>query len=432
MRARDGRCPAAAGVLAAALIAAQVAVAKTTLTVAVVWGPTGSASAGFEPVAEAFERLHPDVEVEFLWNAALADRATEAASTKVITMAAGGVPPDITMVGGQAVPQYAVQGLLMPLDAFIRSSGVRPGDFIPPAWRQTMWDGHVYAMTLQVDPNFALVWNQTLFAQAGLDTARGPATLEEWEAHFRKLTKIGPDGSLTHLGSAPWSTYGNANTVFTWSWVFGGQFYDYATRRVTAGHPLNVAAVEWLRDYHQRYATLPQGNLAFPNGNLGMTFAVTAAVRDWRDRFPDIPLGIGFEPYRAGSGSPNPSWIGGWAAGIMTGTDHPELAWELLHFMTATPEGTAIFARPSGWIPAYLRSPIFVEFARDPVMRTYLEIAQKARYQRPAMPVIADYMDELDRAFAAVLAGSAQPADALGFVQEKIQRRQDEVLAALK
>lgn len=402
---------------------------KKTISVAVVWGPTGTATAGFEPAAEAFEALHPDVDVEIVWNTGLSDFVTDAPTARLINMIAGGVAPDVVMVGGQNVPQYAVQDFLAPIDAYVQADGIRKEDFVPPAWSQTFWAGKQHAMTLQVDPNFALVWNKDIFSQTGLDPDRGPETLAEWKEYFETLTKIDGEGIVTQIAQRPWDVYGTANTTFTWGWVFGGSFYDYENQRVTAANPQNVEAVEFIRDYHQRYNASLGANIGFPSGNEAMRFAVTANLLEWRNQFPDIPLGAGFEPYKADTGSPNPSWIGGWAMGILKESQQKDLAWEFLKFITATPEGTYAFAKPSGWIPAYLKSPIMQDFMEDPHLSVYLQIAQTARFVRPAMPVISFYMTELGSALDQVLQGNKQPADALRFVDQLVQQEQDRVLA---
>ena len=403
--------------------------AERKLTVGIIWGPTGAESAGFVPAAEAFQAIYPDVEVEFLWTTSLGDFVSDAATAKVINMIVGGLPPDIVMVSGQNVPQYAVEGFLHPIDRYVQADGLNPQDFVPPAWSQTFWDGRQYAMTLQVDPNFALVWNKDIFSQSGLDPERGPETLAEWEDYFRTLTRIDGEGIVTQIAQRPWDVYGSANTTFTWGWVFGGAFYDYENQRVTAADPRNVEAVEFIRDYHQRYNASLGGDISFPGGNEAMRFAVTSNLLQWRTNFPDIPLGAGFEPYKADTGSPNPSWIGGWAMAILEESQNKDLAWEFLKFITASEEGTYAFAKPSGWIPAYLRSPIMADFMEDPHLSVYLQIAQSARFVRPAMPVISTYMTELGSALDQVLQGTVQPADALRFVEQIVQQEQDRVLA---
>jgi len=415
--------------LAALLLAVPAAAQK--LTVGVVWGPGGLESAGFEPAAELFEQLNPGVEVEILWTTSLGDFVTDEATARVINLIVGGVAPDIVMVGGQNVPQYAVQGLLHPLDRYVQADGLNRGDFVPPAWDQTFWDGKQYAMTLQVDPNFALVWNKEKFAQAGLDPERGPETLADWEEYFRALTRIDAEGVVTQLAQRMWDVYGPANTTFTWGWMFGGEFYDYENKRVTAADPRVVEAVEFVRDYYQRYNSSLGAGISFPDGNEAMRFAVTSNLRQWRTTYPEIELGAGFEPYNAVSGSPNPSWIGGWAMGILEASQNKDLAWRFLKFITASEEGTYAFAKPSGWIPAYLRSPIMLEYMEDPHLSVYLQIAQSARFVRPAMPVISTYMTELGDAFNQILAGTVQPADALRFVEQVVQLEQDRVLSEL-
>ncbi|MGI6082645.1 MAG: extracellular solute-binding protein [Limnochordia bacterium] len=377
-------------------------------------------------LAEAFEKEHPDVKIEFVWEASMSDQLTHPHSVKLMTMVAGGIPPDVAYVAGQNVSQYALQGLLLPLDDYIRRSQLQPSDFIPPAWRQTQWDGKTYAMTIQVDPNFALIWNKLIFAEAGLDTERGPTTIAEYEEYFRKLTRADSGGVVTQLGGAPWDCYGNSNTLFTWGWAFGGEFYDAKARQVTAADPRIIESLEWIRGYHQRFSGFAAGG--FPNNRLAMRPAVSQNYRSWLTSFPDIPLGIGRMPYKEGVGISNAEWLGGWAIGILPTTRHPDEAWDFVHYFTASIEGTTTYARSSGWIPAYLRSHIFRDFAQDRAMAVYLEIAQTARNIRPPMPAIIDFFEELDIVMKDVLAGRIQPPAALQRAQERAQRALDEML----
>ena len=224
------------------------------------------------------------MKIEFVWEASMSDQLTHPHSVKLMTMIAGGIPPDVAYVAGQNVSQYALQGLLMPLDDYIRRSQLQPSDFIPPAWRQTQWDGRTYAMTIQVDPNFALVWNKLIFAEAGLDTERGPTTIAEYEDFFRKLTRTDSGGVVTQLGAAPWDCYGNSNTLFTWGWAFGGEFYDVdaeSDRRI----PL-IESLEWIRSYIS--ASVPLRSAVFQISNWPCGGRLSE-LRSWLKTFPDIP-----------------------------------------------------------------------------------------------------------------------------------------------
>lgn len=405
---------------------AHDALAQRKLTFGVNWNPGDDASAGFVPVVEAFQALHPDVEVEIVWVTALT-QAGFASTERTITMWAAGVAPDVVMVATDVLGQHAFAGLLTPLDGFVAESGINPERFVPGSWNEMHWDGSMYAMPMKVDPNFALVWNKDYAAEVGLPAEDGPSTLSAYEEWFRRLTRVGPNGALERLGAKPWDVYGNTNTVYTWGWLFGGEFYDPINHQVTADHPNNVRALEWVRSYYREYGPSAD-QFAFPNDREGMRFAVTENLTAWLRIHTDIPLGVGMMPVNEDGGPANPAWVGGWALGIMSGADDPELAWEFVKFLTADVEGTAILSQPARWIPAYLDSEAIPEYLDDPYIRVYLQTATTAQFHRPVMPLSSDYGAALDRAFTEVMTGVRQPADALAFVTSTIQAELDEAL----
>lgn len=409
------------------LLFASVAHGQTKLVVAVHFGQNSQEGRGFMEVAEAFERAHPGVEVEFQWTTSLAGSGLSHTS-KLLTMVAGGVSPDVAMVVSHLTPAYAHEGLLMGLSSYMERSGVSRDAIIPPALMQGVWDGEVYALPVIVDPNFALVWNKEYFAQAGIDPNRGPATLAEYEEYYRRLTRRSADGTVTQVAHTLWSAYGYVNAMWTWGWIFGGSFFDYATNTVTAADPKLVEALEFLKRYHDEYnvPALPK-EMYFPN-NEAMNFWVSGHLKYLLDTNPDLEVGSGPMP-RQYEGAPSPAWIGGYGIGVLKDAPNPDLAWEFVRFIAASEEGTDIFASTSGWIPGYLRSPAMQDFLRDPHMAVYLQVAQEAQQFRPAMPAIVEYESMLNSYVADVLAGTRTPVDALREVQQLVQVRLDELLA---
>lgn len=412
------------------LVAAPV-FAATKITVAHPWDTTSETGKGLENVLKLWKQKYPDIEVELM---------PGVNAEKFITLALGGVPPDVVFVDGPVVSSWAVRGLISPLSQYIKASGVSRNDFVPPAWRQNEWAGDVWAMTILVDPNFALIWNNDLFAKAGLDSAAGPRTVREFESYFQKLTRR-EGGRLAQIGMVPWDVYGNTNTMYTWGWIFGGEFYDSAKQVTTAHDPLNVKALTWLRDYHQRYnadagglnSGLPTGRNRFTAGREAMRFAVTANVFNFLQVAPEIDIGIGKMPYDEAASNKNPAWVGGWTIAIANGSKHPDAAWKFMHYVTATAEGTSAFASASGWFPAYLKSPAFLErFAKDKYLSVYMNILLEASHQRPVIPVQQVYWDELDKAVVEVLNHRIQPAPALQFVSQRVDDELAKLLAQTK
>lgn len=403
------------------------AAAKSRVTF-LLWNATDTTGKAIRAAADDFQRLYPDIEIELQggWS-----------PDKFMTTAIGGVPPDLVFVDGPVVSSWALRGLISPLDKYIQAARLSPREFVPPAWRQNDWNGHVWAMTLIVDPNFALVWNKDLFARAGLDPERSPATVADFDKAFQRLTVTNPDGSLKQIGMVPWDVFGHANTIYTWGWIFGGEFFDYQANKATADDVRNIKALTYLRGYFDQYnglvAPLSQGLPSnydrFMNRREAMVFSHTGRARNVVTYAPDLDFGIGPLPYDPEGGDRNPTWVGGWTVAIPTGAKNPDAAWAFLRYITASPEGTKTFAEGSGWFPAFLRSPAFQTFQKDRVMRPFVDILLKAAHQRPVIPVQQTYWDELNIALTDTFAHRIQPAEALARVSERVQAELAKVMA---
>lgn len=337
---------------------------------------------------------HPDVELAFVG----------ASPEDVIVRIIGGAPPDLVGLPPPALAQWAEQGLIEPLSPLIARDGINPGDFIPPVWESVTYKGEVWGMPLIVDPNFGLVYNKRLFAEAGLDPENPPRTIEELETAFNRLIRHGQDG-LVQFPIIMWDVYGPTNTLLTWSWAFGGEFADPNTGELIFDHPKTIEALEWLDRYYQQYA----GDVAalmvqtgvdtplelFINERLAMIPTHSGGVAEILNANPNIEIGITVLPHDPATGM-DPTWIGGWALAIPKGASNPELAWELVKELTATPEGTTAFATHAGWFTGYIPSDSWDEFMSDPVLGPFVDIVLNAGRARPATPVYHSFEQEGD------------------------------------
>lgn len=378
---------------------------------------------GLQAAVEGFNKIHPDVEV------LLHNMAVDAIPVAV----AGGAPPDVIFVDGPIVSSWALSGILQPVTRYIARDQIQKADFIPPAWLQSEWNGDVWAMAVLVDPNFALLYNRDLFDVAGLDANDPPGTIGEFESAFNRLTQYESNGDMRQIGMVPWEVFGNTNTMYTWGWIFGGDFFDATTQTVTADHPNNIRALEWLRTYYDRYSVyLPSLNSRqIPNQDRFMTaleamvFSHTGRARDIAQKVPHLEFGIAPMPVHEDSGKSNATWVGGWTLAIPQGARDPDLSWEFIKYITATEEGTHRFAVASGWFPSYLPSPAFVDFREDPILSPFLDIVVNAVHQRPVVPVQEVYWRELDQTMIRVLVDKAPPGETLRRAREIVQRELD-------
>src|SRR5690606_27545930 len=92
-----------------------------------------------------------------------------------------------------------------------------------------------------------LIYNGNHFDGAGLPGP--PETLADLDSYAHRLSKVEPDGTITHMGSYP-----DDFSRVSWGWVFGGEHYDPVAERYTLDDPGIVASIEWANSsYHDRY-----------------------------------------------------------------------------------------------------------------------------------------------------------------------------------
>jgi multiple sugar transport system substrate-binding protein len=190
---------------------------KTRLVLAM-WGSAAEETQMRRWVAQ-FEQANPGVGVEVV-------NPAQTYTEKVLTMCAGGTPPDVLMVGTAGFGftyAYAEKGILLPLDDLVTEDMRR--DVLPAAWGGVSWKGKVYAFPREVNP-FVLYYNRDLFDKAGL---KYPDETWTWETLIENAARLTQEtnGRVTQYGL----------TEFPWQAAtlsYGGRFVD-ETERFVAG-----------------------------------------------------------------------------------------------------------------------------------------------------------------------------------------------------
>lgn len=400
------------------------------------WG--GRTKEQLENIVEVFRRTHPEMKVTLVF--APNGAGIGGGNQKFFTAVSAGKAPDVVFVDSSQVAEWASQGALMPLDNMLKASSISEQDFFAPCWKSTNYNGHTWAMTFNADPNFAFAWNKEVFAKAGLDPEKPPRTFEELDSFAERCTKI-EGGKMLCLGVLPWAQFGTSNSMYTWGWAFGGEFYDEKTRKVTANHPRNVEALKWMVSYAKKFdvnriSGFSQGfgsldRQPFYTGELAMTCFHVMQIDDATIYAKDLKYGLVPIPCPPG-GEKNSSWIGGWCMGIPKGVPNPKLSWEFIRWMTADAQGTLNVGKLGSVFPGYRKSPYFDEIRKDPRFAIYVDILNQSRHQRPVMPAVDYYCGALDRAVSMAIYGLKTPQQALDDATAETQRELDFKLAGEK
>ena len=226
---------------------------------------------------------------------------------KMKTAFAGDDPPDAcATVWTHEVPDYALRGALEPLDGYLAKSTRKKSDYYPGVWETYVFDGKVYALS-QSMVVFFVAYNKKIFRESGLDPEKPPRTIEEFDLAAEKCTKFGPGGEIIRMGFP----YGG---LMDWAMVFGADFWDPATRRLTFDCPALHRAARWLKGNVDKYGGYQRlrafqssfGNLTSPNNPFISGKVAMIGIGDWYrsliDKYAPKDFEWGWFPYPAPRG----------------------------------------------------------------------------------------------------------------------------------
>jgi multiple sugar transport system substrate-binding protein len=376
---------------------------------------------------KAFEATHPDVEVEHI------STPTDFMNKLSVAVAAG-VPPDVAqLIPTYSLAEFAEGGLIQPLDPFIKKAGIKERDFFPLVWESWHYDGSIWAMTYDVDPQM-LFTNRSLFASSGVAL---PETITELDEAARRLARTDEAGNIKRMGFVPW-----LGDWCTWFSAWDAPLWDPETGRIVANHPNTVDMFAWMASYSERYGYGRIGALTsaiqnYHRGDPLYNDQLAAMVcGPWLVRRFDL-YAPGFEwdmvplPY-APSGKPNSTTGNALTLTIPVGAKHPEEAFEYIRWRTSEEHMLErVAVPPPPGFPARIavarayvqRYPEFMPMANalaGPNSRPYL----------PTMPVSVFLSSELAKARNRVIQLVESPQAALDTVTQIVQARLDDVLRA--
>lgn len=323
-----------------------------------------------EKVIADFEASHPGVTIE---NIAI---PFDQMRQQLITMAAGGNPPDVAQLSGPWSQELGPLGVLRDLHEFTTPEQL--ADNWTGALQAGTYDGKLYALPFGLSPH-GLWYNKQLLAQAGYGTP--PRTMDELNEMMATMRQtlppdvypIGVDTTKIDyalVGFWPWLlTYGarpmyngdmNFNTpetrqAFAWLQMIANNGYTPLGQQIKEEREL-MAKGQIAMKLDGPYMV---GILRSLNPNLeGQAFYDTFGVTT-------VPLGNVDQPVTLADIH---------QLGISTQTDHPQLAWEFVQYLASSNVSIEEYLTPLGMIPP-LKSTVnqtHAGYFTDPISQVYI------------------------------------------------------------
>ncbi|MCE7988337.1 MAG: extracellular solute-binding protein [Caldilinea sp. CFX5] len=269
--------------------------------------------------------------------------------TKLPTMFAGGVVPDMIHQHMSIVQDYAHRGVLSDLTPYMERDGINAEDYIPALFESFSNKGKTYGIPKD-NAAWGVYYNTELFDAAGLEYPGANWTLSDFQSMAKELTKdskgnpassssFNPDDAVqwgfTWLDSPGPN---NSETARGFVKAAGGDWYDegYTTTLIT-----EAAALDHFKMFHQMRCgdkSSPSAAQAEGKGDLfraGLTaMAVSFHVMDFFAREEKVPFNYDVTFFPGGPGG-RYSVVGcsGWA--VPTQASDPETGWLLVKYLTS-------------------------------------------------------------------------------------------------
>jgi multiple sugar transport system substrate-binding protein len=352
-------------------------------------------------------------------------------SQKTLVSASAGIPPEISLLGGPEMIQFADAGAIVPLDDAFKETGIREEDYVPGYWAVMKYEDHIYAWP-STPATIALHYNIEILKKAGF--TKPPETISEMDKMIDKITVV-KDGRMAMSGFIP-------GEPGWWNWsypmFFGGRLWD-GTGKITANEKENVRAMDWVQSVSKRFGATQMtafkggfGNFASPQ-NAFLDEKVAMEIQGvWMYNFihkynPTLPWAAAPFPYP----DDRPDLKGHTIVDqdifvLLKGCKHPKEAIQFMAYVQSQPVMEKLCLSHQKTTPLRKKTPEFWENHGNPYIKLFDEMGySKQAFSAPKLPLWPEYQDELKNAFDDITLMTKTPQEALDTVQERMQPKLD-------
>ena len=293
-----------------------------------------------------FERRVPGVQVrvqQIPWSAA---------HEKLLTAYVGNAMPDVFQVGNTWIPEFVALGAIEPLgERMAHSPSVRSDDYFPGILDTNVIDGITYGVPWYVDTRL-LFYRTDILAKAGY--AQPTTTWATWlDAMTRVKQEVGPANYAILLPFTEWQV------PVILALQHGATLLRDNDQYGNFRSPEFRQAFEFYLDLFRRDLA-PRGGQAqianlyqdFASGYFSMYISGPWNIGEFRARLPASLQGQWLTaPMPAPDGAyPGTSVAGGASLAIFRGSQHRDLAWRMIEYLSEPPQ-QAQFYRLTGDLP---------------------------------------------------------------------------------
>ena len=365
----------------------------------------------FKGLVAQYNKDHPDVKVSELYS------SNDLVLQKVLTAVRGGSPPDVAYMFGSWSPNIAQIPQVVDMAEEVAKPDWKWDDFYPAEREAATVGDKVVGVPALVD-NLAIVYNEKLFADAGVAPPTKDWTWDDFRAAAAKLT----DPTKGQYG---WLIPADGSEDTTWHylpmlWEAGGDILNSDNTKAAFNSPEGVKALTVLQQMAvtDKSVYLDTTNENGPKlMNSGKVAMLITGPWDL-SQLSDISYGVQVMPTFAGSSGGHQTIAGpdNWVT-FDNGDAKKKAATDFVKWLTA-PEQVKAFSLGTGDLP--IRTSVGQDQSvltklneNVPGTAAFVENLDNVKKVRPTVEQYPDVSEALGQAIVSVMLGKQQPADAL-------------------
>lgn len=362
----------------------------------------------WKALIQRFNAKYPDITVEY-------DDAGigEPMETKLNSMFSAGMGPDIVGHGIMSVAARVEAGNYMSIQKYF-DNWEGKDDIMPALLANGTYKGQVYGLAYSSTP-YVFAYRKDLFAAAGLDPEKAPATWDELKQYAEKLTVKDAGGAITQSGFSFPKAAGNFVEFDTLVFGNGGRFFDDAGNP-TLDTPDKVEVFDFLTGFVND-VTVPYDSKEtnpFVNGKAAMTLINNVALTPMLKNADYAgKVGIALPP----SNKEPATFCGCNMLFIGSTCGHPDEAFKFIEFALSKDEVLTRAKELS--VPVTLNSQVEAFAALDPMNAVRAECVKKG-IGMPRTTWAATFQTIRNNMVQQVLYSKASPEQALKDAQEQL------------
>lgn len=293
-------------------------------------------------IKDAFEASHPDIILE------IQDVPNAEAHDKITTLSLGGQAPDLFAMQAAWQTEFALSGIIEPLDSYIESEDASfldelEGPMLAP------YNDAIWGIPLNFSPT-AMYYNQDILDAAGVEV---PTTWDEFTEASETIAGSGKFAVTANLAVEPPTPI--SYEIFPFILSAGGEILDDNNEAAFAS-PEGVEALEYVKSLWDTPGVATPGAAGtteaqkrenFIAGNTAFMFDGPAGISIAATGNPDMKVGVAPMP----AGAVNASYVGGSLLGMNAASEKKEAAWEFMSWL-GSEEGSALWAEALSVFPA--------------------------------------------------------------------------------